>query len=408
LRRRRVFRVAAIYGAGAFVVLQAADLVFPALLIPAWALRLLVVLALLGFPVALALAWAFDLTPAGVERAAGRLPPAARFGLAAAFLATLLLGGLWSFAARQAVTGALPPVAVQPDRSSIAVLPFVNLSTDEENAFFASGIHDELLIEQFQRAMLLDPRDARLPGELADGAGIMRDYPAAVRAADRALQLAPDYYDAASLKGLLYVSWTGSTDTLRAVVDRFTSPRSGWRNRAYDRFLAARLARDFPAALAAAEAAPDPIVVQSQYLPRGLLVGWARTWMGDTARARPAFEAARASAEAAVASDPEDVRYRVALGHALAGLGRRAEARVQAGHVARIVEEARDEYVRGEYSLERAAIFVRNGDLDDAIAELRQTLQRPAFFSAHDLRLDPVWDPLRSHPQYGRLLSSGR
>jgi adenylate cyclase len=70
LKRRRVFRVAVVYGAVAFVVVQAADIAFPALQLPDWTVTLVVVLALLGLPIALVLAWAFEMTPAGVVRTA--------------------------------------------------------------------------------------------------------------------------------------------------------------------------------------------------------------------------------------------------------------------------------------------------------------------------------------------------
>jgi tetratricopeptide (TPR) repeat protein len=68
LKRRRVFHVAAVYGAVAFVIAQVADIAFPALLLPSWTLTLVIVLLLLGFPLALVLAWAFDLTPEGLQR----------------------------------------------------------------------------------------------------------------------------------------------------------------------------------------------------------------------------------------------------------------------------------------------------------------------------------------------------
>ena len=68
MKRRAVFKVAAVYGAVAFVVLQVADLIFPALDLPEWTLTFVVALAALGFPIALVLAWAFETTPEGVRR----------------------------------------------------------------------------------------------------------------------------------------------------------------------------------------------------------------------------------------------------------------------------------------------------------------------------------------------------
>ncbi len=68
LKRRHVFRVTVVYGATAFVVIEVADLIFPHLGLPEWTVTLVVALAFLGFPIALVLAWAFDLTPEGVRR----------------------------------------------------------------------------------------------------------------------------------------------------------------------------------------------------------------------------------------------------------------------------------------------------------------------------------------------------
>ena len=68
LKRRRVFRVMAVYGAVGFILLQVMELLVPALLLPEWTYRFMALLLLLGFPIAVILAWAFDLTPEGVKR----------------------------------------------------------------------------------------------------------------------------------------------------------------------------------------------------------------------------------------------------------------------------------------------------------------------------------------------------
>lgn len=131
LRRRRVFRVAVVYGAVAFVLVESADLVFPALQLPAWAYTLVVVLAIMGFPVAMVLAWAFDLTPAGVQR-------------------TGPLAGPVSGSAHRA-DGARSPdeadggPARPPVPSSIAILPFANLSRDSDDDYFSDGVTEDII-----------------------------------------------------------------------------------------------------------------------------------------------------------------------------------------------------------------------------------------------------------------------
>lgn len=127
LKRRRVVRVAIGYGAAVFVALQAADLVFPAIGIPEWGFRLLVIGSLAGFPVALVLAWLFDLSPEGLRRTGdedegrgrlvARLRPRALAGVAGAALLTLLAGLGW-FGLRSASAGVVAGADV------VAVLPF--------------------------------------------------------------------------------------------------------------------------------------------------------------------------------------------------------------------------------------------------------------------------------------------
>lgn len=149
LKRRKVFRVAAVYGATAFVVLQVVDLVFPPLGLPAWTITFAVVLALAGFVLAAALAWAFESGPEGLRRtepvAAGELaaivaqPRSRRWPAGLAALAGVLLfgAGAWWTVGRS--PGGDGPY------DSIAVLPFANLSGDPENEYFGDGLAEELL-----------------------------------------------------------------------------------------------------------------------------------------------------------------------------------------------------------------------------------------------------------------------
>lgn len=164
LKRRKVFRVALVYGATGFVVVQAADLVFRGLEVPSWALTITVTLALLGFPVVLVLAWALEATPEGVRRteAASReeierivtQPAAKRWptGLAALAGVGLLVAGAWYVGYRSGPSGAdeagisnsVVPEAEQVE-ASIAVFPFADMSPAGDQEHFSDGIAEELL-----------------------------------------------------------------------------------------------------------------------------------------------------------------------------------------------------------------------------------------------------------------------
>ena len=142
VKRRKVYRVAVAYIIVAGGIIQIASAVLPAWELPNWSQRLVIVLLLAGFPIALILAWAFDVTPEGV-RVTAPSPglPAHRRGRRNLFI-LLTIGVVVS-----AVTGffLLPRASARKVDKSIAVLPFENLSDDKENAFFADGIQDDIL-----------------------------------------------------------------------------------------------------------------------------------------------------------------------------------------------------------------------------------------------------------------------
>jgi TolB-like protein/Tfp pilus assembly protein PilF len=162
LRRRNVYRVAVIYAAVGWLLIQIATQVFPVFDIPNWALRVVILLLLLGFPVALILGWAFELTPEGIKRTEDVAPHESirrhtgRKLLGFAAIAAAIALGMFliqfarrtSTSARQdsppAVASAVTPAPAIPEKS-IAVLPFSNLSALEENVFFTDGIQDEIL-----------------------------------------------------------------------------------------------------------------------------------------------------------------------------------------------------------------------------------------------------------------------
>ncbi len=147
LKRRNVYKVAIAYAVIAWLLMQIATQVFPFLEIPNWAIRLVIMLIVIGFPIALVIAWAFELTPEGLKRTefADELPtkaPRNRVWIYVVIIAGALSVSLF-FLGRYTSSkqsGAEVPV------KSIAVLPFENLSGNPENAYFTDGIQEEILM----------------------------------------------------------------------------------------------------------------------------------------------------------------------------------------------------------------------------------------------------------------------
>ena len=132
LRRRKVIRVAAVYLVAAWLLIQVADAVFEPMGLPPWSLKLVIVLAALGFPLACVLAWAFDVTPRGIERTeagshSALAVPEERPGVR---------------------TPGLPPAplpATAAPTESVAILPFVDMSPERDQEYFCDGIAEEII-----------------------------------------------------------------------------------------------------------------------------------------------------------------------------------------------------------------------------------------------------------------------
>ena len=172
LKRRNVFKVAAAYIIVGWLIMQAGDTLAPALHLPEWVNSLLVFFLLLGFPLALFFAWAFELTPEGIKKekdidrsrsiaqVTGQKLNSAIIGLLVIALGYFIFDKFVLDPQRDAelvkasqtlsepseITAITPAEDDKPDKRSIAVIPFINRSANEENAeFFSDGVHDELL-----------------------------------------------------------------------------------------------------------------------------------------------------------------------------------------------------------------------------------------------------------------------
>ena len=147
LKRRNVYKVAVAYAVIAWLLIQIASQVFPFFEIPNWAVRFVVLVIIIGFPIALILAWAFEVTPEGVKRteAADAAHERSRgaiwiyiVAIGAALSVGLFVLGRYTAPNKQGGPAELPG-------KSLAVLPFANLSGNPENAYFAAGIQDEII-----------------------------------------------------------------------------------------------------------------------------------------------------------------------------------------------------------------------------------------------------------------------
>ena len=152
LKRRNVYKVAVAYAVVAWLLIQVATQVFPFFELPNWAVQMVVLAVVIGFPIAVVCSWAFEMTPEGIklERDVDRrvTRKTGRKLTALVTVVAALAAGVTAFRFLHSERGNAerqPSLAAEIESKSIAVLPFENLSEEKANAYFADGIQDEIL-----------------------------------------------------------------------------------------------------------------------------------------------------------------------------------------------------------------------------------------------------------------------
>ena len=245
LKRRRVFRVVAVYGALGFVLLQVVDLAVPALLLPEWTYRFVALILLLGLPVAVVLAWALEVTPEGVRRTEGATaaeiseilsaPRSRRWpsGLLALGGLVALLAGAW-YVGRTSAPDSLAEDApsVATGDVSIAVLPFADMSPDRDQEYFSDGISEELLnllakipdlrVASRTSAFSFKDQNLEIP-EIASRLGVDHVLEGSVRKAGDEVRITAQLIDARTDTHLWSETWDRTLEDVFAVQDEIAA-----------------------------------------------------------------------------------------------------------------------------------------------------------------------------------------
>jgi serine/threonine-protein kinase len=263
----------------------------------------------------------------------------------------------------------------------------------------------------FQRAALFDPRSSYALDQLGLTYQMLRRYADADQAFSRSVAVAPDPSDERVTHGLNTVFWNGDLEPLRGALQALAPGSDAYFGNALYLFYFAWWSHDYPAAIVVAQA--DSAAAWSDgnniALPRELYLAFAHEAAGEVAKAKPAYSNVDAAVSATLAKQPDSAELHLALGFAEAGLGRREDALREGRRAAELMPVSRDVISGSAMQVWLAQLEARIGDKDSAFERLRQAIALPCggAVSPALLKLDPVWDALRSDPRFDALLKQG-
>ena len=261
--------------------------------------------------------------------------------------------------------------------------------------------------KNYKRAVSRNPKDAVLIRNLALNYVAMRDFANAARTFDRALALVPQDFEMKSLRAWVDVYWKGDFTRFHALLNEAPSGPDTSPVAALARFNVQLFERKFDEGLAALARTPFENMrgETSAPLPKSFLAAQLHRAKGDAEQARLAYEQALPVAERALADSPGDAARYALVGLIQAGLERNEEA-VRAGRRAvEVLPESKDALNGPILVISLARILTMTGAHDEAAALLDRSLATPGGVTVNELRLDPVWDPLRSHPGFQKLVA---
>jgi hypothetical protein len=233
--------------------------------------------------------------------------------------------------------------------------------------------------------------------------GAWDDLHEAKRYFDLALSIDPSADLVHLFSALLHIYASGDAKRAREVARNIALSQ----HRPFTRFVCyiEIYARDWDAALAVVQTLGDQVEYeQGAVFTRSLLQGLVYRHAGRDEEAQVAFLDARAKLEDALAGNPGDARIHGALGIAQAGLGNHEDARREAHKAVELYPTSRDQVSGPLREIELSVVLALLGDVEPAIDVLDRILQRPAWFSINQVKLDPAYDSLRAHPRYRALL----
>jgi TolB-like protein/Tfp pilus assembly protein PilF len=254
----------------------------------------------------------------------------------------------------------------------------------------------------FEKAVSLSPRDSFILVNLADNYRANKNFETADKILGRAIEAAPNSLSARAAKAMLPLDWKGDLSRMEKDLADMPPGVDPEGLVTFGRVQLLMLQRKFPEALAVLKQLSPDLSHDSK--PREFLEGAIYTFLNDREKARSAFEHARPIAEQSLREAPNDAFRHALLGQILAGLGEKEAAIAEGKRAVNLLPESQDALEGPKATLELAKIYTWTGETDQALLLLDHSLSTPSGITVSSLKLDPVWDPLRSDPRFQALI----
>jgi TolB-like protein/Tfp pilus assembly protein PilF len=253
-----------------------------------------------------------------------------------------------------------------------------------------------------ERAASLSPKDSWVLQNLADNYYANRHFETAEKIFDRAIEAAPQSLGPRAEKAKLAVDWKGDLSVMEKELTQLPAGVDPDGLVTFSRVQLLLLQRKFPDAIALLKQSPQDVFHHDK--PREFFEGVIYTFLSDKEKAVSAFERARPIAEKALRESPNDASRHVILGMILAGLGEKELAIAEGKRAVELLPESEDALDGPKTTAALAQIYTWTGETDQALQLLERSLSTPNGVTIPFLRLDPMWDPLRSDPRFQALI----
>jgi TolB-like protein/Flp pilus assembly protein TadD len=253
-----------------------------------------------------------------------------------------------------------------------------------------------------EKAASLSPKDSWVLQNLGDNYYANKNFETAEKIFDRAIEAAPQSLGPRAEKANLAVAWKGDLSVMEKELTQLPAGVDPDGLVTFSRMQLLLLQRKFTDALALIKQSPQEIFHYDK--PREFFEGAIYAFLDDKEKAVAAFERARPVAENALRESPDDASRHIILGLILAGLGQKEAAMAEGKRAVELLPESQDALEGPKMTVALAQIYAWTGESDQALQLLEHSLSIPNGVTIPFLRLDPMWDPLRSDPRFQALI----